>query len=111
MSQQEFVVFSLNQEGATFKVKVIDIVEGVAFDPALFESQRIVFYKPDGTRFEEDAMLVVDTENPTESFVIYQNTGEPSILDLRGHWQYSAEITFTSGDTAETANRFNFWVQ
>ncbi len=103
-------IFSLGQQGAVFKVKVIDIVEDMPFNPNSFASQRIVFYKPNGIRFEKDAVLVLDPENPSESFVQYQNSNEDSILDLRGSWQYDAEVTLQTSDTVETSNRFNFWV-
>lgn len=104
-------VFSLNQEGATFKVKVTDCMSGNAFNANLFESQKIIFYKPDGTRLPKDAILVTDTLNPSESFLQYQTGPDDSILDLREHWQYSGEIKLINQDTAETSQRFNFWVQ
>ena len=103
--------FSLNQMGALFKVKVTDCTQGTAINPANITDQKIVFYKPDGTRFEKTAVLVVDPQNPTESFVQYQNTTpEESILDLIDRWEYNAEITLIPGNTVETSQRRVFWV-
>lgn len=103
--------FSLNQMGALFKVKVTDCTQGTAINPANITDQKIVFYKPDGTRFEKTAVLVVDPQNPTESFVQYQNsTPEESIFDLIDRWEYDAEITLIPGNTVETSQRRVFWV-
>jgi len=105
------IIHSLDQLGIKFKVKVQDCVTDTPFDPNDIISQRIVFYKPDGIRFEKDAVLVIDTAAPTEKFVQYQNTSpEASILDLIGSWEYAAEITLTSTDIAQTSQRQVFWV-
>lgn len=95
---------ALDQEGVLFQVKVIDCVTDVTIDTSTFDSQRIVFYKPDGTRFEKDAVI-------SGEFIQYRNTQpEDSILDLIGLWQYSAEVTLVTDDVVETSQRFNFWV-
>jgi len=106
------VTFSLDQEGATWKVKVINCITDTVFDKNDIINQKIIFYKPDGTRFEKDAVLVVDTLNPTESFIQYQNTSpEESILDLVGSWQYTGEIELSSTDVAQLSQRAQFWVK
>ena len=95
---------ALNQEGVLFQVKVIDCVTDSTIDTNSFQSQRIVFYKPDGIRFEKDA--VIDGE-----FIQFQQpAGEESILDLIGSWQYSGEVTLQNTNVVETSQRFNFWV-
>ena len=104
------LIFTLNQEGALFKVKVTDCTSDTAITPANISDQKIVFYKPDGTRFEKTAVLVVDTQNPAESFVEYQDPTGTSILDQRGSWQYDAEITLIPGNIVETSQRRVFWV-
>lgn len=105
------ITFSLNQEGALFKVKVIDCTQGTVINKDNITDQKIVFYKPDGTRFEKAAVLVIDPQNPTESFVQYQNTTpEESIFDLIDRWEYNAEITLIPGNTVETSQRRVFWV-
>jgi len=101
--------FALYAEGTIFKVKVTDCTNGKAFDRKQIESQKIVFYKQDGTRFTEDAELVEDPENPSESYIEFQDTGE-SILDQIGSWQYAGEITTVNELTAQTSERFSFWV-
>lgn len=105
------VLFSLDQEGATWQVKVVNCISGTVFNVNDILNQKIVFYKPDGTRFEKDAVLVVDTQNPTESFIQYQNTNEPSILDLIGSWQFTGEIELLTTDTVQLSQRAQFWVK
>jgi len=105
------VIYSLNQEGVKFRIKVIECVTDTAFDESSITDQKIIFYKPDGTRFEKQAVLVADPSNPGTSFVQYQNTSpEESILDLIGEWEYAAEITLISTDVAQTSQRRVAWV-
>lgn len=105
------LIHALNQLGVKFKVKVQDCVSNTPFDKNDIISQKIVFYKPDGTRFEKTAIIISDPLNPGTSFVQYQNTTpEASILDLTGQWEYSAEIQLISTDEAETSERQVFWV-
>jgi len=104
------LIFTLNQQGALFKVKVTDCTKGTVIDKDNITDQKIVFYKSDGTRFEKTAVLVVDSENPSESFVQYQDPTGTSILDLIGSWQYDASITLIPGNTVETSQRRVFWV-
>lgn len=106
------ITFSLNQEGASFDVKVTDCTNDTALDPNDITAQKIIFYKPDKTRFEKTATLVVDPLKPAESFVHYQNnTPEVSILDDNtNNWEYSAEITIVPGNRVETSQKRVFWV-
>ncbi len=64
-----------------------------------------------GTRIEKIAVLVVDTQNPSESFVQYQDPVGTSILDQIGSWEYDAEITLIPGNIVETSQRRVFWVK
>ncbi len=106
------LIFTLNQEGALFRVKVTDCTSDIAITPTNISDQKIVFYKPDGTRFEKTATLIVDPQIPAESFVEYQNTTpEASILDQIGSWEYNAEITLIPGNIVETSQRRVFWVK
>lgn len=102
--------FSLDQEGVLFKVKVTDCTQGIVIDKDTITDQKIVFYKPSGTRFEKGAVLVVDPSNPTESFVQYQDPIGTSILDRIDRWEYNAEITLIPGNTVQTSQRQIFWV-
>lgn len=104
-------IHALDQLGVKFKVKVNDCLSDTAFPEGDITDQFINFYKPDGTRFTKQAILISDPLNPGTSFVQYQNTSpEESILDLRGFWEFDATIELTSTDTAETSQRFVFWV-
>ena len=105
------LMFSLNQEGALFKVKVTDCTSDTAITPANITDQKMVFYKPDGTRFDKTATLVVDPQTPAESFVQYQDPQGTSIFDQRGSWEYDAEITLIPGNIVETSQRRVFWVK
>jgi len=105
------IFHSLDQLGVKFKVKVTDCLTDTAFDENDIIDQMIVFYKPNGIRFEKQAVLVADPLNPGTSFVQYQNTTpEASILDLRGFWEYTAEITLVSTDVAQVSQRQVFWI-
>jgi len=105
------IIHALDQLGVKFKVKVQDCVSDTPFDENDIIDQFIVFYKPDGTRFTKQAVLIADTLNPGTSFVQYQNTTpEASILDALWFWEYAAIITLTSTDTAQTSQRQVFWV-
>ncbi len=106
------LIFTLNQQGAIFKVKVTDCTSSIAIAAANITDQKIIFYKPDGPRFEKPAVLVVDTENPSESFVQYQDPTGTSILDDNtNNWEYNAEITLIPGNIVETSQRRVFWVK
>lgn len=105
------ILHALDQLGVKFKVKVQDCVTDTPFDENDITDQMIVFYKPDGTRFEKQAILIADPLNAGTSFVQYQNTTpETSILDLTGEWEYAAIITLVSTDTAQTSQRQVLWV-
>jgi len=105
------IIHAIDQLGVKFKVKVNDCLTDTAFPEDDIIDQFIVFYKPDGTRFVKQAVLVADPMNIGTSFVQYQNTTpEASILDLIGEWEYAAEITLNSTDTAQTSQRQVFWV-
>lgn len=105
------ILHALDQLGVKFKVKVLDCVSDTPFDENDIIDQFIVFYKPNGIRLVIPAVLIADPLNPGTSFVQYQNTTpEESILDLIGSWEYAAEITLTSTDTAQTSQRQVFWV-
>ena len=104
-------IFSLDQEGVKIKVKIVDCITDTAFKTTDIMDQFIVFYKPDGTKFEKQGVLVTDTENPTESFIQYHNTSpEDSIFDLVGQWEYAGKIELMSQDVAQTSQRKVFWV-
>ena len=104
------LIISLDDDDVKFQVKVTDCTTDTAFDVDDIEDEFMIFYKPDGTIITKDANLIVDSENPTESYVTYQNT-EGSIFDLRGEWEYAAKITLvTTNGSAQTSQRRVFWV-
>ena len=55
------ITFSLNQEGAEFKVKVTDCTNDTPIDKNDISSQKIVFYKPDGTMVSASSPDAVET--------------------------------------------------
>ena len=105
------LIFTLNQQGTKFKVKVSDCTTSTVIDQANITDQKIIFYKPDGTRIEKDAVLEVDPQIPEESFVEYQEPTGTTILDQIGNWEYDAEITLLPGNDVETSQRRVFWVK
>lgn len=106
------VIFSKDQMGVQFNVKLIDCITDTSFNLDDVEGQSIIFYKPDGTRFSKDAILTPDPNEPDDTLVQYTNTSpEASILDLLGKWEYSAEAVMTTGDMFESQERSVFWVK
>lgn len=105
------LTFSLNQQGALFKVKVTDCTTNTAITPADISDQKIIIYKPDGTRIVKQAVLVVDPLIPAESFVQYQEPLGTSLLDDKTtNWEYAGEITLIPGNLVETSQKKIFWV-
>lgn len=95
------IVYSLNDLG-----RVFDFTLPSTITPGDVVSQKIIFYKPDGTRFEKTATINSDV-------VTYDNsTPDETILDLRGEWEYTAQVTLTGdGDVFEVPERNVFWVK
>ncbi len=104
--------FALDHFGANFQVKLTDCVSGDDFDISTVAEQFIVFYKPDGTRFEKTATLVEDPPSSGEFFISYTNTTPEteSILDLRNSWEYGGKVKLDNDDEFQTSERFVFWV-
>jgi len=103
--------YKLNSLGGEFKVKVTDCTGGTVPPESSIIDQKISFFKSDGTTFEKQASLETDPENPSEYFIVYQNTApETTILDLTGLWQYAASIKLINNDIFETSENKIFWV-
>lgn len=105
--------FALNHFGAKFQVKLTDCVSGVDIDTSDVAEQFIVFYKPDGTRFEKTATLVEEPASSGFFFITYTNTDPEteSILDLVGNWEYAGKVKLNNNDEFQTSDRFLFWVE
>jgi len=102
--------FALDHLGAKFQVKLTDCVSGDDIDTSDVAASFIVFYKPDGTRFEKTATLVEDNG---DFFITYTNTDPEteSILDLIGSWEYAGKVKLNTNDEFQTSGRFVFWVK
>jgi len=97
-------IYSLNDLG-----RVFDYTLPSTITPGDVLSQKIIFYKPDGTRFEKVATRVTDV-------VTYDNSSpDESILDARGDWEYTAQVVLanipTPDDVFEVPQRNTFWVK
>lgn len=106
-------VFALDHFGAKFQVKLVDCVTDVNIDVSLVTEQFIVFYKPDGTRFEKTATLVEDPPSSGDFFITYENTAPDteSILDLVANWEYAGKVKLNNDNEFQTSERFLFWVE
>lgn len=105
------ITYSLDQLGVKIRIKVTDCLGDTAFDRDQIADQFIVFVKPDGSTFEKQANLIVDTSIPAESFIEYHNTTpETSIWDLKGEWEYTGKVTLTSSDVAQMSQKRVAWV-
>ena len=107
-------IFSLDQLGVRFTVKLIDCISNMPFDVSDVEpgSTFIRFYKSDGTEFQKSADLIPDPENVEEEIIEYINLPpEESILDKRGVWEYAGGGELTNGANFQTSQRKVFWVK
>ena len=106
-------VFDLDHLGAQFQVKLVDCVSGNNIDIATVVEQIIVFYKPDGTRFEKTATLIEEPAASGDFFITYTNTTPEteSILDQVGDWTYAGKVKLVNNDEFQTSERFVFWVK
>ena len=105
--------FALDHLGVKFQVKITDCVSGDDIDTADVVEQFIVFYKPDGTRFEKTATLVEEPAASGDFFITYTNTlpETESILDLIGSWEYAGKVKLSTDNEFQTSERFVFWVK
>ena len=97
-------IFSLNDLG-----RVFDFTLPSTITPGDVLSQKIIFYKPDGTRFEKVATRAADV-------ITYDNSSpDETILDVRGLWEYTAQVVLDNvpdpDDTFEVPTRNVFWVK
>ena len=105
-------IFAKDFLGARFRVKLVDCLSGANVDVSQVVDQFIVFYKPDGLRFEEQATLVEDPVSSGDFFIQFTNSAPAdSILDQVLKWEYAGRVVLSSGDSFESAERFVFWVK
>lgn len=106
------IIFALNHLGVGFQVKLTDCVDDTNFDVSSVVEQFIVFYKPDGTRFEKTATLEEEPAASGDFFITYTNTipETESILDLIGNWEYAGKVKLNNNNEFQTSERFVFWV-
>ncbi len=106
-------IFALDHFGVKFQVKLTDCVSGDDIDISNVTEQYIVFYKPDGTKFEKTATITEEPESSGDFFVTYTNTQPEtqSILDLVGDWEYTGKIKTSTINEFQASNRFVFWVK
>jgi len=105
--------FALDHLGAKFQVKLVDCVTDVNIDVSLVVEQFIVFYKPDGTRFEKTATLVEEPAASGDFFITYTNTTpetESILDDNTNNWEYAGKVKLSTNDEFQTSQRFVFWV-
>ena len=97
------ITYSLNDLG-----RIFDYTLPLTITPGDVLSQKIIFYKPDGTRFERIATRSVDV-------ITYDNSSpDETILDMIGSWEYTAQVVLDNvpdpDDTFEVPERNIFWV-
>lgn len=104
--------FGLDHLGAQFQVKLVDCVSDNNIDVSDVVEQFIVFYKPDGIKFEKTATLIEDPPSSGDFFISYTNTSPEtvSILDLIGNWEFAGKVKLSTDDEFQSSERFVFWV-
>lgn len=68
-------MLTLNQSNIPFAVKLTDCGDGSIRDISNISEQRIGFIKPDGTQFDQVALLPPDPENPSQVIPITNIVG------------------------------------
>ncbi|MBL4817990.1 MAG: hypothetical protein JKY15_01985 [Deltaproteobacteria bacterium] len=68
--------YSLNHLNATFPVKLKISTSKADFNLSLISDQFITFLKPDGTTFEKQANLEVDSVNPSQAISLSNIVGD-----------------------------------
>ena len=92
--------FEFRSTGNKWRGKLLDCTDPenpVPVDLTGFDKVYIVFTKPDGIQFPTDdqmrdgfdqgAFLETPSE-PEDTFIVFTNDDTPSILDLRGRWEF-----------------------
>ena len=102
-------IFRLDDLGITWRVKLVDCKLDMDFDVSDVEDQFIIFIKPDGTRLEEQAILVEDPISSGIFYIQFSNV-TTSILDLVGNWSYAGKVILDSGSIF-TSSSVIFWVE
>jgi len=69
-------IFGKGHLGATFRVKLKDIIRGADIDVSLIADQFIIFYRPNGTNFQKQATLDNDLTNPSQVIPIVNIVGD-----------------------------------
>jgi len=69
-------IFGKGHLGATFRIKLKDIMRGADIDVSLISAQFIIFYKPNGTNFQKTATLDPDPVNPSQVIPIVNIVGD-----------------------------------
>jgi len=105
-------IFTLDQLGTLFKVKLTNCISNQVVTTANIASQSILFTKPDGIKFTKAATLEDDLDNPPEKFIQYRNIPpEDSIFDLIGDWTYQGAGVLIDGSNFRTSERKIIWVE
>jgi len=69
------IILTLNQSNVPFAVKLTDCDNDAIRDISNIAEQRIGFIKPDGTQFDQVALLPADPENPSQVITITNIVG------------------------------------
>jgi len=102
--------YSLGQIGVEFRIKLLDTdnpYNPVPIDLTNNTELKIIFTRPDGTTFSEDAEVADDNLEDTE--IKYVNDSE-SILDQRGLWSYTASVKYTNNNYIKGIPKQSFWI-
>jgi len=109
-------VYAMGQKGVLFKGRLRDVSTSSPEEVSLANADAVyvIFHRPDGTiipklaeTFDDDA----DLSNGADIDWADDDPDEPSILDMRGAWEYTISVHFTSGKYIESPYRDVFWVQ
>ena len=112
MSVSTTIQFKMGHRGVTFGGKLLD-ENGTARNLTGFTELQVILTKPDGTKIIkndiDDDVVLEDPGNPTDSNIIWIDTGE-SILDVDGYWTVSVAARFSDDNFIPSYEQIILWV-
>ena len=110
------VVYALGQKGILSKGRLQDISSGATEEVNLSDADAVyvIFRKPNGDLVPKLAETFDDDANLANGADIDwgdTDPSEPSVLDVRGAWEYTIAVHFIDGKYVESPYRDVFWVK
>jgi len=115
-------VFAFRSTGNKWRGQLLDCTDPenpVPVDLTGFAEVYIVFTKPDGTQFPTDDQIsdgfvqnafLENPAQPEDTFIVFFDDETPSILDLRGKWEFVPAAKLVGDTIIKSPIKTIFWV-